>query len=143
MDVKSFLEDIKWTDMLIDTKLAQVRDLRQKMEYVSPTFGERVQGSKDPDKFTSGVAKIIELEKVINADIDKLVDDKRVAMEMIESLDTQTEKTILYRHYFDRKTFDEIADEVYYSERWVRKIHSDAIDKLNLKFTSAYFLENH
>ena len=105
------------------------------MEYVSPTFGERVQGSKDPDKFTSGVAKIIELEKVINADIDELVDMKLKAREMIETLNVVIEKVVLYKHYFEGKSFEDIASEVYYSARWVKKIHDDAIDKLNLKYS--------
>ena len=135
MDIKTYLNQIRHLDLLIDTKLGQVNQIRNRMEYVSPTFGERVQGSKDPDKFTSGVSKIIELEKVINADIDKLVDMKLKAREMIETLDVVIEKVVLYKHYFEGKSFEDIASEVYYSSRWVKKVHDDAIDKLNLKYS--------
>lgn len=133
MDIRTFLNQIRHLDLLIDTKLGQVNQIRNRMEYVSPTFDERVQGTKDPDKFTNGVSRIIELEKVINADIDELVDMKLKAREMIEMLDVVIEKVVLYKHYFEGKTFEDIGNEVYYSSRWVKKVHDDAIDKLNLK----------
>ena len=133
MDVRAFLSQIRHLDLLIDTQINQMNQIRNRMEYVSPAFGERVQGTRDPDKFTSGVAKIIELEKVIDADIDVLVDMKLQAREMIESLDNVIDKVVLYKHYFEGKTFEDIASEVYYSSRWVKKVHDDAIDKLNLK----------
>lgn len=135
MDIRAFLSQIRHLDLLIDTKVSQLNQIRNRMEYVSPTFGERVQGTKDPDKFTSGVAKIIELEKVIDADIDVLVDMKIQAREMIESLDNVIDKVVLYKHYFEGKTYEDIASEVYYSSRWVKKVHDDAIDKLNLKYS--------
>ena len=135
MDIRAFLNQIRHLDLLIDTKLGQVSQIRNRMEYVSPAYSERVQGTKDPDKFTSGVAKIIELEKVIDTDIDVLVDMKLQAREMIESLDNVIDKVVLYKHYFEGKTFEDIASEVYYSSRWVKKVHDDAIDKLNLKYS--------
>ena len=136
MDIKTYLNQIRHLDLLIDSKLEQVNQIRNQMIYVSPTFGERVQGSHDPDKFTNGVAKIIELEKVINEDIDKLVDMKVKAREIIETLDTVVEKAILYKHYFEGKSFEDIAVEVNYSLRWVYKIHGDAMDKLSVQFNS-------
>lgn len=136
MDIRTYLNQIRHLDLLIDSKLEQVSQLRNRMIYVSPTFGERVQGSHDPDKFTNGVAKIIELEKVINEDIDKLVDMKVKAREIIETLNTVIEKAILYKHYFEGKSFEDIAVEVNYSLRWVYKIHGDAIDKLSVQFNS-------
>ena len=136
MGIRNYLNEIRHLDLLIDSKLEQVNQIRNQMIYVSPTFGERVQGSHDPDKFTNGVAKIIELEKVINEDIDKLVDMKMKAREIIETLDTVVEKAILYKHFFEGKSFEDIAVEVNYSVRWVYKIHGDAMDKLSVQFNS-------
>ena len=60
---------------------------------------------------------------------------KLKAREMIETLDVVIEKVVLYKHYFEGKSFEDIASEVYYSSRWVKKVHDDAIDKLNLKYS--------
>ena len=112
MTVREFLENIRYTDMLIDSKLQQIKSIRERLCSATVSLGEKVQGSKDPDKFTDGVAKIIELEKAINADIDKLVEDKRIAREMIEELGDNVEKVILYRVYFERGKMSRIAHDL-------------------------------
>ena len=140
MTVREFLENIRYTDMLIDSKLQQIKNIRERLCSATVSLGEKVQGSKDPDKFTDGVAKIIELEKAINADIDKLVEDKRIAREMIEELGDNVEKVILYRVYFERGKMSRIAHDLGYSKRWVETRCNEAIKKLeNSSQFSQYF----
>ena len=136
MQVKEFLESIRCTDMLIDSKIQQIKRIRESLCYAGISYGDKVQGSRNPDKFTDGVAKIIELEKMIDADIDTLVDNKRQAREMIETLDSIIEKTVLYKRYFENNSFDDIAVVMNYSVRRVYQIHADAISKLTLQFFS-------
>ena len=140
MTVREFLENIRYTDMLIDSKLQQINSIRERLCSATISLGEKVQGSTDPDKFTDGVAKIIELEKAINADIDKLVEDKRIAREMIEELGDNVEKVILYRVYFERGKMSRIAHDLGYSKRWVETRCNEAIKKLeNSSQFSQYF----
>ena len=93
-------------------------------------MGEKVQPSLDPDKFTNPISKIIELEQEINEDIDKLVDLKRVARKAIEQLDDDVEKMVLYKRYFENKTFEQISVEMNYSWRRIHQLHSDALTNL-------------
>ena len=140
MTVREFLENIRYTDMLIDSKLQQIKSIRERLCSATVSLGEKVQESKDPDKFTDGVAKIIELEKAINADIDKLVEDKRIAREMIEELGDNVDKVILYRVYFERGKMSRIAHDLGYSKRWVETRCNEAIKKLeNSSQFSQYF----
>ena len=140
MTVREFLENIRYTDMLIDSKLQQIKSIRERLCSATVSLCEKVQGSKDPDKFTDGVAKIIELEKAINADIDNLVEDKRIAREMIEELGDNVEKVILYRVYFERGKMSRIAHDLGYSKRWVETRCNEAIKKLeNSSQFSQYF----
>ena len=140
MTVREFLENIRYTDMLIDSKLQQIKSIRERLCSATVSLGEKVQGSKDHDKFTDGVAKIIELEKAINADIDKLVEDKRIAREMIEELGDNVDKVILYRVYFERGKMSRIAHDLGYSKRWVETRCNEAIKKLeNSSQFSQYF----
>lgn len=123
--------------MLIDSKIQQIKRIRESLCYAGVRYdGEKVQTSRNPDKFTDGVAKIIELEKMIDADIDALVDNKRQAREMIETLDSIVEKTVLYKRYFEGNSFDDIAVIMNYSVRRVYQLHADAISKLTLQFIS-------
>lgn len=132
MQVKEFLNKIRHIDMMIDCKCSQIKDLRDSLTIIScPMGGEKVQSTKDPDKFTDPVSKIIELEQEINEDIDKLIDLKRVARKLIEQLDNEVEKMILYKRYFENKTFEQISVEMNYSWRQVHRLHGSALQNFS------------
>ena len=130
MQAKEFLNKIRHIDMMIDCKLEQTYNLRSRLTSINVSMGERVQSSLDPDKFTNTISKIVELEKEINDDIDKLVDLKSIARKAIESLDNDIEKMVLYKRYFENKTFEQISVELNYSWRRIHQFHGDALKKL-------------
>jgi DNA-directed RNA polymerase specialized sigma subunit len=132
MNVKNFLNKIRKIDLLIDTKLEEVSALRDRLTNITVnTEHERVQTSMQGDKFADTIAKIIELEEKVNADIDLLVNYKSRASELIEKLDDDILKVILYKRYFEGRTFEEIAVTINYSWRWTCKLHGRALQKLN------------
>ena len=116
--------------MMIDCKIEQVDNLRSRLTSISSPLGEKVQSNLDPDKFSDPISKIIEMEKEIEGDIDKLIDMKCVARKMIEQLDDDVEKIVLYKRYFENKTFEQISVEMNYSWRRIHQIHSDALTNL-------------
>ena len=130
MQAKEFLNKIRHIDMMIDCKLEQTSNLRSRLTSINVSMGERVQSSLDPEKFTNTISKIVELEKEINDDIDKLVDLKSIARKAIESLDNDIEKMVLYKRYFENKTFEQISVELNYSWRRIHQFHGDALKKL-------------
>ena len=72
-EIKMKLNSVLSTDKLIDAKLEDIKELRRRLQDVkSPSFGDRVQSTKDPDKFTNVINKIIELEKEVNEVAEKL-----------------------------------------------------------------------
>lgn len=125
---KEVLNKIRKIDMMIDFKCEQVENLRSRLTSLgSPSMGDKVQSSLDPDKFTNTMSKIIELEEKINADIDELVDLKRDAMNCIEKLNNDVEKLVLYKRYFNNKSFEQISVEMGYSWRHIHRIHGNAL----------------
>lgn len=125
---KEVLNKIRKIDMMIDFKCEQVETLRSRLTSLgSPSTGDKVQSSLDPDKFTNTMSKIIELEEKINADIDELVDLKRDAMDCIEKLNNDVEKLVLYKRYFNNKSFEQISVEMGYSWRHIHRIHGNAL----------------
>ena len=132
MSVKDFLNKIRKFDLLINEKLKDVTTLRDTLMNVTVSYdGERVQTSKQGDKFADTVAKIVDLEEKINADVDKLVEYKEVARMLIEKLDDDILKVILYKRYFRGCTFEQIAFEIGYSWRHTCRLHGVALQKLN------------
>ena len=119
--------------MMIDCKCSQIKDLRDRLTSISCSMaGEKVQSTKDPDKFTDPVSKIIELEQEINEDIDNLVELKCEARKSIEQLNDDREKLVLYKRYFENKTFEQISVEMNYSWRRIHQFHSDALMQLEM-----------
>ena len=131
MQAKEFLNKIRHIDMMIDCKCSQIKGLRDRLTSISCPMDEKVQSTKDPDKFTDPVSKIIELEQEINEDIDKLIDLKRVARKVIEQLDNEVEKMILYKRYFENKTFEQISVEMNYSWRQIHRLHGSALQSFS------------
>ena len=132
MTVKDFLNRIKKIDLLIDVKVKEVSALRNRLTNVTAnTEKERVQTRKIGDNFADTISKIVDLENEINADIDVLVEYKSRARKLIEKLDDDVLKVILYDRYFRGCTFEEIAVEIGYSWRHTCRLHGFALQKLN------------
>ena len=139
MSSKEFLNKIRYIDMMINCKLEQVAELKSRLTFISsPSMGEKVQSSLDPDKFSNTISKIIELEEKINGDIDKLVELKSVAREKIELMENEVEKVILYKRYFGNESFDNIAVECGYSSRWIHTLHTDSLNNFDKIYNSSY-----
>ena len=127
MQAKEFLNKIRYIDMMIDCKLEQINDLRDMLTSIGSPLGDKVQASLDPDKLTIPINKIIELEKEINEDIDNLVELKKIARNTIEQLENEVEKVILYKRYFENKSFEQISVEMGYSWRQIHRLHGNAL----------------
>ena len=131
-EIKMKLNSVLSTDKLIDAKLEDIKELRRRLQDVkSPSFGDRVQSTKDPDKFTNVINKIIELEKEVNEDIDKLIDNKNACRELIESLESNFYKVVLYKIYFEGKSLRTVADSLSVSVRQIARIRNKAIVQIS------------
>ena len=131
-EIKTKLNSVLNADKLIDTKLVDIEELRRRLQDVkSPTFGDRVQSTKDPDKFTDVISKIIEMEKEVNDDIDKLIDNKNACRELIESLESNFYKVVLYGIYFEGKSLKTLANSLKKSVRQIARIRDKAIVQIS------------
>ena len=132
MQAKEFLKNLIQIDMMISCKKEQIAELRETLTSIGcATDNERVQTSIKGDKMTNVIAKIMELENLVNNDIGILTEYKLQAREMIEKLQNNVEKIVLYKRYFDCKSFEQIAVECNYSWRHVHRIHGNALINLD------------
>ena len=132
MQAKEFLKNLIQIDMMISCKKEQIAELRERLTSIGcATDNERVQTSIKGDKMTNVIAKIMELENLVNNDIGILTEYKLQAREMIEKLQNNVEKIVLYKRYFDCKSFEQIAVECNYSWRHVHRIHGNALINLD------------
>lgn len=136
-DIKKYLNQVKESDKMIDVKQKRLDELRQQSIFVrSPDYsGDKVQTSHQGDSIGKIIAKIIDLQKEINADIDRFVDLKAEIMHQIDKLQSVDERVILYAKYFEYKTISQIADEMPCCIRTVQRTHKRALKNLSLIVT--------
>ena len=89
--------------------------------------GERVQTTPDPDKLGCMYAKIDEKEQEITKLIDKLVDLRLEATNMINKLDDRLQIQILYMHYLQGASLTDISCDMGYSLGYIQRINRQAL----------------
>ena len=95
MSSKEFLNKIRHIDMMIDCKLEQISELRSMLLPSAIRYDEdKVQTSPSSDSIVDTLAKVVELEEKINADIDELVTLKSVARDKIERMENDVSDSV-------------------------------------------------
>lgn len=82
--------------------------------------------------WTVSVDRLIELEKQIDHNIDRLVGIKKQIIAAIEAVPDDRYRTLLdmrYRAYWD---WDRIADAMQYDKRWIFRLHGRALMQVQI-----------
>ena len=127
MTAKEYLRSIKYLDNSINAKLAELDRLKRDMCSIrGVTYdGDKVQGGTiDNMKI---VDKIIDLNNVINAEIDKLVDLKAEAHGKIEKVCNEKFISLLTDIYINGYTLEQVAERMGKSYETIRGWHGEAL----------------
>jgi RinA family phage transcriptional activator len=120
-------------DREIERKLEEVSRLRSKLTRVTEVFTAEPRGGGTIYGKTEGIlAKIVDLENEIDADIDRLVAIRDEIKAVIESVEDDRERLLLQYRYLDGKTFEWIAAKMHYSWRQIHRLHSQALSNLKM-----------
>ena len=133
MTPKEFLQQIRSADRLIDSKLKQLECLRDETTRTSSMISDMPRSdSPNLQRMESTIVKLLDLEAEINADIDRLVDMKRVARDAINALSNADQRLVLELRYLCYKTWPWIADELGFSISNVYRLHDNALKNIQL-----------
>ena len=128
MTAKTYLRKIRAIEENINDGLEELAQLDALRTKVTASFGgEAVASSKDPDKLTNITCKIIRLKIDINKHVDKYVDIKREAAELLAQVENTVHRKILHSRYVLDKTWEQIADEIGYTYQWTCHLHGVAL----------------
>ena len=128
MTAKEFFQRNYYLEQRVNSRLRRLSDLRQLAGQVTSSLGrEPVSGSADMHKLDGTIAKIVDMEREINEDIDRLVDAKREAMAVIRQVEHPDQQLVLELRYLDFKSWPSIAEEMELSPRWVQTLHERAL----------------
>ena len=131
MTAKEYLEQARTLDMEINSKLEMVSSLRAMAERTTSALSKAVVSrSRDDHRMEETIATIVDLEREVNEDIDRLVELKREIMGVIKKLDDPVDRYLLSMRYICGKDWEEIADAMNYHIRTIYKVHDRAIQKM-------------
>ena len=140
MVAKESLRKIARMEQFIQTKkerLAVLKDMSSSIS--SPRFDDMPRNhntrnhNKGKSRLEETILKYIDLKNEIKADEEKLEHEKLIILEAIGKIEEPEYQTILIGRYFKQQTWDEIANSLFYTKRWLYSLHGRALEKLDEK----------
>ena len=135
MTVRDYLSQAHRIDKRINSKLEQVQSLRELATKATATLSDTPVGSgRNTQSMSEIIAKMIDLENEINADIDRLVDLKREIVQLIKRVTDPEHQTLLELRYLCFKPWEQIAVALGYSIQHTYRLHDAAIKSFSRLF---------
>ena len=133
MTAKDYLSQAWRVDRVINAKLAQVRSLRELATRATATWSEiPVTGSRNFQRMEDIIAKILDLESEINADVLNLVDLKRDIVATVKAVADEDCRTLLELRYLAFQSWGEIAEDMRFSKDHIFTLHRKALSAVKL-----------
>ena len=131
MTAKEYLSQAFHIDQRISSKLSQVMWLREAATNCTATLTDMPRpDSPSRQQIADTICKIVDLEREINEDIDRLGDWKAEARRAINAVSDPDQQLILELRYLCYKPWNEIMTELGYSEPTVYRLHGEALKKI-------------
>ena len=131
MTAKEYMEQARYLDMQINSKIEQVRSLNELATRVTTVYSDMPHSpNRNTFRMEETIAKIIDLESEIDRDIDALVDLKREIMRVVNSIESAEYRTILEMRYLQFKKWEQIALQMSTDLRWVYRMHGRALNEV-------------
>jgi hypothetical protein len=133
MTAKEYLEQARYLDQRINSKLTQVESLRSLATRITTVYSDMPHNaSRDNHKFEKILAKIVDLESEIDSDVDRLVDLKKEIMTAINAMKDDKYRVLLEMRYLGQQTWEQISVQLGYDSRYIRKMHGWALQKITV-----------
>lgn len=140
MTTVEYLSQISRCEDMIERKQNEILKLDNLAHGIkSPTYDpNKVQSSLSGDKMGNIVVKLVETQEELGDLIESYIDKRKYIISQIDQIPNQISYKILTDRYIEQKRYYEIANEIQYSEKWVRKAHARAIREFEEKFGAEY-----
>ena len=136
MTPKEYLNQAYWLDRRIDSKLEQLSALKDMVtKTTSAMTDDVVSHTRNVHSMQDVVAKIIDMQAEINADIDRLVDLKSEIMLVIKDVRNPEHQTLLELRYLCFKSWEYVAEQMGYNVRHIYRLHDEAVEQITIPET--------
>lgn len=133
MTAKEYLRRLARFEANIKAKKERLFVLKEMAESVrSPVISDKPKNSpSETSRLEESVMKVISLESEITNDEARLIAEKTKALELIGKLKNPDYQTVLISRYFKNESWDQIASDMFFTERWIYSLHGRALQELD------------
>ena len=127
MTAKEYMEQARYLDMQINSKIEQVRSLNELATKATTVYSDMPHSpNRNTSRMEETVVKIIDLESEINRDMNL----KREIMRVVNRIEPAEYRTILEMRYLQFKKWEQIALLMSTDLRWVYRMHGRALNEV-------------
>lgn len=131
MDIKEYLNQIRYIDNEIQAHLEERSRLRQAIEIKTTSYNDNKVQETNSNNYDERYIKYVDMADIINEKIDTLIDLKMKVSSEIDQLDKAEHRLLLRQRYINLKSFEEIAVCMSYDIRQVHRIHGNALQNMS------------
>lgn len=138
MTAKEYLASISRLESFIVSKKQRVEALKCMATNISPSpiTDMPKAPSKTKSPMADAVCKAIDLEAEIKEDEINLQKKRLFFLDIVGTLSDIDVQSIIIKRYFEKKSWNTIMAETFFSSSWTYKLHKAGIDELNEKLAS-------
>ena len=130
MNAKDFLMRPAQLDCNMKMIVTDILVLQCQAENITAVLSPVTGGKGQNKDFSEVVDRIVELKTKLSQMTADWIQATKEVQAVIEMLPDPKKRTVLHKRYFENKTLVQIAGEINYTEQYVRKLHSDAINEV-------------
>jgi len=136
MTVKEYLQEIQRLNVCINQRRLERAEVYSDGLHVQnpERQGANVKTVSEYEPTVCAVLRLARLDEEIAETIHKLQERKHRILDQIQALDNPLYIAVLHKRYVELKRLERIAAEMNYSYRYIRKVHSKALQS----FEDAY-----
>nr|DAH06916.1 MAG TPA: Protein of unknown function (DUF1492) [Caudoviricetes sp.] len=132
MTAKEYLTKLILIAEEISRKQQRLETLRDVALNTTADFSsEFVQHTREKNPLENIMAKIVDLSREIDSNLDMFIDLKAEVWEQLDKLSDERHKRILWLKYAERRTWSYIASNIYLTRRHVMRLHKVALDNFD------------
>lgn len=134
LSAKDYLSQAYRIDQRINSKIEQVQSLRDLAEKATATLSDvpPSKGSRNVHRMEDVIAKMMDMESEISADMKRLLNLKHEIVTVINCVESPELQTLLELRYLCFKTWEQIAVALHFDLRWVHRLHNRALNEVEL-----------
>ena len=134
MTAKEYLAQARNIDHDIQDMLEEVAVLRSMAEKTTAILsGMPGKATKDTPQVADTVGKLIEQEKKIDGEIDRLVDLRTEIYAAIQQVADRDARRVLHLRYMGYRSWSARAEEMKLSLRQIYRLHGEGLKKVSVR----------